>query len=393
MKKKDSIRTHAIARNTFGVWTAARQIWALSRINSHAHRDCSSTKRPTHATTHETLNARSRKQLQLNRKKIIFFLPKQKLIGIFFRTPAAKSTTVKTIFVGKPSTTTTEQPEEEIEYEDEEEEEEEQPPRPIDSKFKDALEEEDPEVIKELITLIKKVGGLDELEKQLQLRLSLNENSPIVNGGSKTTTTMSPISKSLYDKVISTRRGLPQSRKESVVGSTRATIESETEPLVQRQNKENRYSSVVRSRPRPQNDGVDKLSEIDGGGVMHERPQYVTITRTQTPRTSTATDADDLDEAEEEDEQLEDDEEEEEEDVLPSHAKTTTTHQPTHSYVNIRRSRPTSSTTERELEEDEDDSSNGKQTTRMQYVSIKRTRPSYQPSLNDEIIDATPESK
>lgn len=244
-----------------------------------------------------------------------------------------------------------------------------------------------------MITLIKRVGGLDELEKQLQLRLSLNENSPIVNGGS-TTTTMSPISKSLYDKVISTRRGLPHSRKESVVGSTRAPIESETEPLVQRQNKENRYSSVVRnSRPRPQNDGVDKLSEIDGGGVMHERPQYVTITRTQKPRTSTATNSDDFDEAEEGDDQLEDSEEEEEEDVLPFHTRTTTTHQPTHSYVNIRRSRPTSSTTEVELAEDEDDSSNGKQTTRMQYVSIKRTRPSYQPSLSDDIIDATPESK
>lgn len=306
---------------------------------------------------------------------------------------------MKSIFIGKPSTTTTEQPEEEIEYEDEDEEEEEQPSRTagnsaIDSKFKDALEEEDPEVIKELIALIKKVGGLDELEKQLQLRLSLNENSPILNGGSKTTTTMSPISKSLYDKVISTRRGLPQSRKESVVSSTRAPIESETEPLVQRQNKENRYSSVVRnSRPRPQNDGIDQLSEIDGGGVMHERPQYVTITRTQTPRTSTAADGDDFDEAEEGDDQLEDNEEVEEEDVLPIHAKTTTTHQPTHSYVNIRRSRPTSPTTEKELEEDEDDSSNGKQTTRMQYVSIKRTRPSYQPSPSEEIIDATPESK
>lgn len=307
---------------------------------------------------------------------------------------------MKSIFIGKPSTTTTEQPEEDIEYEDEEELEEEQPSRSsgngaADSKFKDALDEEDPAVIKELITLIKKVGGLDELEKQLQLRLSLNENSPIVNGGSKTTTTMSPISKSLYDKVISTRRGLPQNRKESVVGSANASTASSLEPLVLRQNKENRYSSVVRnSRPRPQNDGIDKLSEIDGGEVMHERPQYVTITRTQTPRTSTATD--DLDEVDENDDQvaLQEDDEEDIEPILRT--RTPTTHQPTHSYVNIRRSRPTSVTTEKEtqVQEDEDDSSNDKQTTRMQYVSIKRTRPSYQTSSNEEIIiDATPESK
>lgn len=340
----------------------------------------------------------------------IFFLlkvlPEQRLIGPFHfstTTTTAKSTTVKNVFIGKPSTT--EQPEEEIEYEDDEEEvEEEQPSRTnsggaIDSKFKDALEEEDPEVIKELITLIKKVGGLDELEKQLQLRLSLNENSPIVNGGSKTTTTMSPISKSLYEKVISTRRGLPQNRKESVVGSTRAPTETVTESIVQRQNKENRYSSVVRnSRPRPQNDGVDQLSKLDGGVVVHERPQYVTITRTQSPRTSTTADDADFDEEEGEDDQFaahEDDVEEEEEDMQPVRAKTTTTHQPTHSYVNIRRSRPTTPTTEKEVqaEEDEDESSNVKQTTRMQYVSIKRTRPSYQPPSDEQIIDAIPESK
>lgn len=320
----------------------------------------------------------------------------------YFRSPTttARSTTVKSIFIGKPSTTTTEQPEEEVEYEDDEDVEEE-PSRSggnpaIDSKFKDALEEEDPEVIKELITLIKRVGGLDELEKQLQLRLSLNENSPIVNGGSKTTTTMSPISKSLYEKVISTRRGLPHNRQESVVGSTRAPVESVTEPQVQRQNKENRYSSVVRnSRPRPQNDGIDKLSETDGGGVMHERPQYVTITRTQTPRTSTAAenDADFDDEAD--DDQLAQ-QEEDEDDEQPIRTRTSTsTHQPTHSYVNIRRSRPTTPTTEKEAEaeEDADDATDSKHTTRMQYVSIKRTRPSQQTPSEEEIVDATPENK
>lgn len=322
-----------------------------------------------------------------------------------FRSPTTAATTFAKTST-KPSTTTTEQPaDEDIEYEDEDEVEDEQPVQssddPVDPKFKDALEEEDPEVIKELITLIKKVGGLDELEKQLQFRLSLNENSPIVNGGAKTTTTMSPISKSLYDKVISTRRGLAQNRKETAFGSTRATPENGTESLVQRQNKENRYSSVVRnSRPRPQNDGIDKLTEADGGGVLHERPQYVTIMRT---RTSTVAGSEfDDDDEEIADDQIDSeentDEGEEDDDVgageQPARSKSTTTHQPTHSYVNIRRSRPTSSTTETHADddEDEDDSSSGKQTTRMQYVSIKRTRPNSQQS-NDDVIDATPESK
>lgn len=141
------------------------------------------------------------------------------------------------------------------------------------------------------------------------------------------------------------------------------------------------------SRPRPQNDGIDKLSELDGGGVMNERPQYVTITRTQTPRTSTS-DAEDG-------EIVDDDQYAAHEDgdayVQPIRVSSTTP-QPTHSYVNIRRSRPATPATERESSidtADEDD----KQTTRMQYVSIKRTRPSQQPGTNEEIVDATPESK
>lgn len=82
------------------------------------------------------------------------------------------------------TTTTTEAPEEEeYEYEDEE------PSKKISA-------EEDPKVIKELIDLIRKAGGIEELEKQL----NLGKDTTTSNQGS---TTPSSISKSLFERVLS----------------------------------------------------------------------------------------------------------------------------------------------------------------------------------------------
>lgn len=275
----------------------------------------------------------------------------------------------------------------EEEYEDELQEEEIDRDHLTNSNFKDALDEEDPEVIKELITLIKRVGGLDELEKQLQLRLKLNENSPILNNGHRTTTTMSPISQSLYDKVLSSKRGNSQSRNEPITSrlNTDESTESESEPSVQRQHKENRYSSVIRnSRPRPQNDGIDKLSEIDGGGVPRERPQYVTITRTQAPRTTSSDDDESIDEPVDSHDDVTVEQEEE-------ISRSSTTQQPAHQYVSIRRSRPTTTTTDKSVEvaendndRDEDEKSNKHTTIRMQYVNIQRTRPTPQSAQEED---------
>lgn len=85
------------------------------------------------------------------------------------------------------TTTTTEAPEEDAEYEYEEEEEE--PSKKISA-------EEDPKVIKELIDLIKKAGGIAELEKQL----NLGKDTTTSSQGS---TTPSSISKSLFERVLS----------------------------------------------------------------------------------------------------------------------------------------------------------------------------------------------
>lgn len=287
------------------------------------------------------------------------------------------------------------------EYEDEPEDD---AKKSVNSNFEHALEEEDPEVIKELITLIKRVGGLDELEKQLQMRLNLNEKSTIVGTSSKTTTTtISPISQSLYNKVIDTKRG--NLRTQKLFGSsTQKSTETEIEPLVQRQNKENRYSSVIRnSRPRPQNDGIDKLSEVEGGGVARERPQYTTITRTQAPKSQNSNDETENERPFSPTPATAGKGSDEEDDNSP------TTHQPTYNYVNIQRARPSSTAapveeeaanekgnesdyedTDDEEEEEKPASVQPTSTSKMQYVNIQRIRPTKPQYISDEVESETP---
>lgn len=265
------------------------------------------------------------------------------------------------------------------EYEDEFEEEEEDD-KPVSTRFEHALEEEDPEVIRDLITLIKRVGGLDELEKQLQMRLNQN---------SSTTTTAAPISQSLYNKVLGTKRGTL--RPQTIEVTSRAGAEI---PLVQRQNKENRYSAVIRnSRPKPQNEGLDKLSEVEGGGVVNERPKYTTITRTQAPKAQGSS-------VDEEDD--DDDHQQYSVTETVNEERTPTTHQPTYQYVNIHRARPSTTTTIDSVQnEDEYEHENirgesvSTTTPRMQYVNIQRVRPTKPSYYLDEIESEspTPESK
>lgn len=314
----------------------------------------------------------------------------------FFRSaaPVVKSTSVKSIFISKPSTTTiTPEPDEEYEFEDYEEE---KPLYKKNTPFKEALEEEDPEVIKELITLIKRVGGLDELEKQLKIRLQLSEKSFTIN--SDKTTTMSPISQSLYEKVLSTRRG-SSTQSRDIAANINSEL-SDLESNLQRQNKEHRYSSVVRnSRPRPQNDGLDKLPETEITSITRDRPQYVTITRTHAPHSTSSTTEDDSIDA---GENLNDDEES----AYGNEEKSDTTKAPplsTHSYVSIRRTRPTKTSTTESSEVNEyvqstiqsiseldaqEDGNNSKQSTRMPYVSIRRQRPT---NASEPEEESTPE--
>lgn len=118
--------------------------------------------------------------------------------------PSTTSTTTTT------TTTTTEAPEEEEE------------------EIEETQSEEDPQTIKQLIDLIKKLGGVEELEKQL------------------TKEGKAPISRSLYDRVLA--------------------------------NTGTRQSGRQQNGPGPQNQGI-KYTEDETASSSKERPKYKTIQR------------------------------------------------------------------------------------------------------------------
>ena len=242
------------------------------------------------------------------------------------------------------------------------------------------LDQEDPKVIKELIDLIKKVGGVEELERQLNLQedgaaVTISVRQPL--GG--VTTESSIINKSLYDKiknrasVLKTRPNFNGGSQPEVKehGEQRTTSTSSTEavPISKKYNSVNRFS-----RPGPQNAGIENLPESDA--VLIEKPQYTAIRRKPVkPAVVSENDYNgDTNSKEqsnieqdsgkkyasinrsrrpqvpqpiEEDDEDDDDDDEEDEIDIPSRAQTTTS-KPTSRYVNLSRRRVT--TPEPEIE-------------------------------------------
>lgn len=180
------------------------------------------------------------------------------------------------------STTTEAYTEEEEEYDEEEEYEDETGGDSPQSTF----DSEDPKVIKELIDLIKKVGGIEELEKQL--KQNQDGSHVLYNPNQSTITTTPPpsIHKKLYEKIL--RKPIPGViipvaevlRAATAEPSTVAPSTSSSSGQLPK------YSSIYRatnSRPAPQNEGLDQFAETEG--LRNEKPQYITITRNrpQTP--------------------------------------------------------------------------------------------------------------
>lgn len=141
-----------------------------------------------------------------------------------------------------------------------------------------ALDSEDPKVIKELIDLIKKVGGIEELEKQLKQN---QDGSHVLYDANQSAITTTPpsIHKKLYEKIL--RKPIPgvasAAVKDIAVAQVLAT-EATTGTTLSGQLP--KYSSIYRatnSRPGPQNDGLDKFGETEG--LRNEKPQYITLTR------------------------------------------------------------------------------------------------------------------
>lgn len=255
------------------------------------------------------------------------------------------ATSKNTFFKPSSTSTTTEESYDE-EYDDEEE-----------TQVKGS--EEDPMVIKELIDLIKKVGGIEELEKQLLQ----NEDGTM---GFKTKndrdgqTTVNPISKSLYARVLSRSKSLNtlqgRFKTNSLFISTKSPQTKddyeENEEYVPKSISQDKYSSVIRnSRPGPQNEGLDQLAESEG--FLREKPKYVTISRSHQRDTAG---------------EESDNEKEETAEVVTKSSRFTDFEKPvTHAYTNIRRSRPS---TERSLEEDLSNDEDDK----IPYNSINRNR-------------------
>ncbi|XP_055596596.1 mucin-5AC-like isoform X2 [Uranotaenia lowii] len=257
--------------------------------------------------------------------------------------PRVTASTSRNNFFNRAITsTTTTEPSIEAEYSDEEENEETQP-------------EEDPKVIKELIALIKKVGGIEELERQLQAQ----EDGTVVLKDGQTdqiSTTPSTISKSLYERVLS-RAGNGLQKFRPALTFTQTDKSGSTE---------NKYSSVVRngysnSRLGPQNEGIEQLPEFEG--VFKERPKYVTLNRPKINKSS-------LEEDDEEERYDEEDGYAEEENQPSTRVSLRPTNSP--KYVSIQRQRPTTTAGEDDVEEDEEEES--APAPQQQYSSVNRNR-------------------
>ncbi|XP_043659879.1 mucin-5AC isoform X6 [Drosophila teissieri] len=287
--------------------------------------------------------------------------------------PVYPRTTTTTTSTTTTTTTTPATVDEDLEYEEDTDE-------LSPSKSTDA--EEDPQVIKELIDLIRKVGGVEQLEKHLLRNkdgsITLKENS-----ATGAATTPSTISKSLYDRVLSrpgTLNSFSRNRfkiSDATETSTEATVSSSSSksPSTLTSNSNSKYSSVLRgnSRQGPQNEGIEKLAEFDG--FLKERKQYVTINR---HRSASQGDDEELADQQEEEENLAE--------------VQTTTRRPlssiTPSYTSLRRSRPT--TVAPPAEESNVEAEQHTQTQVKSYATLSRTRG--RTTASPEVTEAAPSS-
>lgn len=214
-----------------------------------------------------------------------------------------------------------------------------------------------------MIDIIKKLGGLEQLEKQLRQQ---GDGSMLLKGDAKTEqspTAPTLISKSLYEKVLNSATGrlLPNSRYTSTSTFGRNNSESANSKL------SNKYSSVIRnSRPGPQNSGIERQDEVD---AIQERPKYVTINRqSQSPNKKNEGSSDKTE-----------DEESDEKEATSGF----TTSQP--QYVNIKRTRP--STTKSSFEDDSED--DVESSTRRQYETLNRGKPFAVQNVDEESVTIT----
>lgn len=194
-------------------------------------------------------------------------------------------------------------------------------------------------MIKELLELIKKAGGIEELEKQLNLKDDANE--PTQPGS----TTPSPIKQILYQKVLAkTKLSNPTNRQNSInynsINRNRNSRGPQYEGLTNEDKTEKslarpKYSTISRARTTsnedtPEDDKEEVVKTKEEVAPVYEKPKYISLRRN---RVSTAAPVDDVDEDNEEPVKLPE--------------VSTTSKSP---YVTLKRSRPTTTTARNEEE-------------------------------------------
>lgn len=278
--------------------------------------------------------------------------------------------------------------------EEEEEEEEEKP-----SSFSE-LDQEDPKVIKELIDLIKKVGGLEELEKQLNFQ---SDGSVSIKNSktSQISTTPPTISKSLFEKVLTRStalklrsNGASQAIIPKQAAAKAATAFKQTTVSKQETNKTpttpgaNKYASLNRkANTRPQTANVETTTSAAGDNLS-KKPEYMTIKRRKPAVIE------------------ENDYNSEEEVVTKSSSKVDGekgSKNKYSQYASIQRSKKTSAAPKYDDDEDEDDAGDDDTTVKSirnevttrstpQYVNLSRRRTTASP-INDDDDDTTVASR
>lgn len=228
--------------------------------------------------------------------------------------------------------------------------------------------------------MIKKAGGIEELEKQINIQ----EETSSGKSDPKATTpsTSSTINKSLVDK-IRNRASLFKTRPPTFNGASQAerTTEqkipeqkSQTEKtkIVSSEEKQQfptkKYNAINRfSRPEPQTAGIDKIPESDA--VLIEKPQYTSILRRKPVKPDVIVENDynnDSDKASEEE------------------SKSSSDSEVTRKYTSISRTRKPQEKIPEEVKEEEEDESDEDTTIRTtsstarstvnKYVNLSRRR-------------------
>ncbi|XP_017764773.1 PREDICTED: uncharacterized protein LOC108554119 [Eufriesea mexicana] len=236
----------------------------------------------------------------------------------------------------------------------------------------DIADEEDPKVIKELIMLIKKAGGIEQLEKQLLLQNKSPNNT--ASSGSENATPAT-ISRTLYERVLNRQAGKIANRQ--------------------------RTPTNANGPGKAQFEGLDEVPEVKGLR-RSQKPQYVTIERSKPSTKEPPTEDEDVDEEDVDEDNT--DVASSEEQTISNPFLTSSTQRATPNYINIRRPRPSTSRNENDAKEknkDEEEegpirrrrpgvSSNSEntkdqesrsatneensQTTKSRYVSVQRFR-------------------